>query len=107
MFSKTIFFAITTALLVGCASPKVVSTKQAGDETMNCGDLKKAYDEALDFENKARKEREVTGTNVAAAIIFWPALLGTYSNSKDAIEAAKDRAAYLTKLAESKNCKLL
>jgi hypothetical protein len=104
---RTLIFLLATSFLYGCASPKVVATKQVGDENMNCVDLKKAYEEALDFENKARKEREITGTNVAAAVIFWPALLGTYSNSKDAIEAAKERANYLTKIAESKNCKLL
>ena len=96
--------AITAAFLSGCASPTVVESKQSNDRMMSCAALKTAYSEAKDFESKARKERGVTGTNVVAAIFFWPAMLGTYKNTEDAIEAAKERQKHLETIAAEKKC---
>ena len=96
--------AASAVFLSGCASPTVVESKQSNDRMMSCDALKTAYGEAKEFENKARKERGVTGTNVAAAIFFWPAMLGTYKNTEDAIEAAKDRQKHLESVAAEKKC---
>lgn len=93
-------------MLLGCASPEVVQVKQIGDRSLTCEQIKTAYDDAGEFEEKARRERKVTGINVAAAIFFWPALIATYSNTDDAITAARDRQKNLTKIAEEKNCKI-
>ena len=95
---------VAAAFLGGCASPTVVESKQSNDRLMSCSALKTAYGEAKDFESKARKERGVTGTNVAAAIFFWPAMLGTYKNTEDAIEAAKERQKHLETIAAEKKC---
>ena len=95
---------VAVAVLGGCASPTVVESKQTNDRMMSCDALKTAYGEAKDFESKARKERGVTGTNVAAAIFFWPAMLGTYKNTEDAIEAAKERQKHLEVIAAEKKC---
>ena len=104
-FLMTILAAtIAAAFLGGCASPTVVESKQSNDRMMSCDALKTAYGEAKDFESKARKERGVTGTNVAAAIFFWPAMLGTYKNTEDAIEAAKERQKHLETVAAEKKC---
>ena len=102
---KTILaVTVTAAFLGGCASPTVVESKQSNDRMMSCAALKTAYGEAKDFESKARKERGVTGTNVVAAIFFWPAMLGTYKNTEDAIEAAKERQKHLETIAAEKKC---
>ena len=45
----------------------------------------------------------MTGTNVAAVIFFWPAMIGTYSNANEAIAAADSRKIYLTSLSTQKN----
>ena len=95
---------VTAAFLGGCATPAVVESKQSNDRMMSCDALKTAYKEAKDFEGKARKERGVTGTNVAAAILFWPAMIGTYKNTEDAIEAAKERQKHLESIAAEKKC---
>lgn len=92
--------------VAGCASPEVVEVKQVGDADLNCEQLRAQYEDAQDFEAKARKDRGVTGTNVAAAVLFWPALIATYSNTDDAIDAAKDRQKRLEKLAADKHCNL-
>ena len=96
--------AIALTLLAGCATPTVVQSRKAADGDLSCAQLKDQITEAEDFESKARKERGVTGTNVAAAILFWPALLGTYKNTEDAIEAAKDRQKNLYAIAKGKSC---
>ena len=104
-FVRTALAVILTAgFLGGCASPTVVESKQSNDRTMTCDSLKTSYNEAKDFEIKARKERGVTGTNIAAAILFWPAMLGTYKNTEDAIEAARDRQKHLETIAVEKKC---
>ena len=102
---KWIFGALTVATLAGCASPQVVSVRKPGDADLNCAQLKNEYADALDFEAKARKERTVTGTNVAAALLFWPGLVGTYANTEEAINAAKKRQELLKELAAAKKCK--
>ena len=93
-------------LLAGCATPTVVSVRKPGDSELNCTQLKAEYDDAVSFEEKARKDRGVTGTNVAAAVLFWPALLGTYANTEEAINASKDRQKILEKLSADKRCKV-
>lgn len=95
---------LTITLLAGCATPTVVQTRKASDGDLSCAQLKDQITEAEDFEAKARKERGMTGTNVAAAVLFWPALLGTYKNTEDAIEAAKERQKNLFAIAKGKSC---
>lgn len=102
VFSIAVFAAI---LLAGCATPTVVDTKKVGDANLTCNQLAQEIADAEKFEKEARKDRTVTGKNVAAAVLFWPALIGTYSNTEEAINAAKERKANILKMAESKHCK--
>ena len=99
-------FAIASAslLTVGCASPTVVQERQVGDQNLSCTQLIAATEEAKDFEKRARGERKATGTNIAAAIFFWPGLIATYSNTEDAISASRERQNHLTKIYQEKNC---
>ena len=101
-----IIAAVCTAGLVlgGCATPTVVATRQASDTDLDCRQLRMAYDEAQKFERDARDERGVTGKNVAATLLFWPALVGTYMNTEDAIKAARERQDHLYKLMQTKRC---
>lgn len=102
----TIIGACLVSLLAGCATPTVVSPRQAGDSNMSCESLRSAYREAQDFEEKARREKGLTATNIAAALFFWPAMIATYKNADDAIEAARDRQRHLARLADEKRCAL-
>ena len=99
-------FCIVGAVLglAGCATPEVVQERQIGDADLSCDQLIAAIDEAKQFEEDARDEREVTGTNVAAAVFFWPGLIATYANTEDAINAAEKRQEHLTELHEEKGC---
>lgn len=97
-------FAAAALLLQACATPHVVQTKQVNDYQLSCSQLKAQIAEAEEFEQKARAERKVTGKNVAAAVFFWPALIGTYANTEEAINAAKERQTILTEIYQKKNC---
>lgn len=90
--------------LAGCATPEVVQVDQVGDESFDCEQLRAAIADAGRFEREARHDRGITGTNVAAAAFFWPALVGTYMNTDEAIEAAKRRQEHLTELYRDKKC---
>lgn len=90
--------------LSGCATPTVVDTKQTADRSLTCAQLLAQIEEAEEFEKKARDDRGMTGTNVAAAVLFWPALIATYSNTEDAIEAAEERQDHLEKLYAQGGC---
>lgn len=46
----------------------------------------------------------MTGTNVAAVIFFWPAMIGTYSNANEAIAAADMRKVNLMTIYNQKKC---
>ena len=89
-------------LLASCVSPKVVKTVQISDKDLSCTQLIVATEEAKKFEEDGREGRTVNGTNVAAAIFFWPGLIATYMNTDDAIDAAKDRQEYLAKIYDKK-----
>lgn len=97
---------VFAGLLTGCATPTVVETKKTGDAGLSCGQLKAELDEADKYFKAAKKERTVTGTNVAAAVFFLPGLLGTYVNTEEAMTAAREREAVIKKLAEKKKCDL-
>jgi outer membrane biogenesis lipoprotein LolB len=101
---KTLYAMAAAALLGACATPAVVETRKTGDAALSCEQIRYELAEADRFERDARAERKVTGTNVAAAVFFWPALLATYSNSDQAINAARERKAHLFKLADSRGC---
>lgn len=96
--------ASIAALVTGCATPQVVDVKKTGDTSLTCAQIQEQIAEAGDFEKKARDTRKVNNTNVAAAVFFLPGLAATYINSEEAINAAKERRAYLDKLAEQKKC---
>ena len=91
-------------LLSGCASSVSVEKVQAGDGAKSCEQLASAIQEAERFRKEAENKKGVTGTNTAAALLFWPGLLVTYSDANAAIKAADQRKEYLTELRVKKGC---
>ncbi len=102
---KFVTIVASALFLQACATPHVVETRKVSDTQLSCTQLQAEIQEAKDFEQKARKERTVTGKNVAAAVLFWPALIGTYSNTEEAINAAKERQTNLFDIYQKKGCK--
>ena len=96
---------IISLLLLGCATPEVVPVKKVSDTDLPCSALKEQLEEAKEFEKKAAEERTATGGNVARTIFFWPALVGTYVNSGEALVAARARQDHLVTIMQVKGCK--
>ena len=101
---KLTAFFVTAAFLSGCATPHVVDEKKISDKDLSCDSLVQEIAEAKRFEKEARDEKGVTGRNVVSGIFFWPAIVGTYSNADDAIEAAEERQRHLEALYKEKVC---
>ena len=90
--------------LTGCATPHVVQAVKMTDTAMTCAQIASESSDADRFRTAAQKEKGMTGTNVAAVIFFWPAMIGTYSNANEAIAAADARQVHLSNLATQKKC---
>ena len=66
--------------------------------------LKNAYAKAERFKEKAKGDKGVTGGNTAKALLFRPAIVGTYMNSNEAIQAANSRKVHLMNIMRDKDC---
>jgi hypothetical protein len=76
-----------------------------GDTALSCSGLISEIKEAKKFKEDARDEKDMTGTNVAAGLFFWPALLVSYNNIGEAVDAAEDRIDNLMDIGKDKDCK--
>lgn len=103
--SSSIKLAVSSAvLLCACATPTVVQTVKPGDTGLNCAQLQNEYVDTERFRIEADKEKGMTGGNVARALLFWPAILGSYSNANEAMAAADARKVHLANQMSQKNC---
>lgn len=98
--------ALVTCLLTvgGCATPHVVEAVKTSDTSLSCAQIESEMKESERFRSDAQKEKGMTGTNVAAVLFFWPAMIGTYSNANEAIAAADTRKSHLMGLHRNKKC---
>ncbi len=100
----TIVTLASTLVITACASPTVIQTVKPGDTGLSCAQLQNEYSDAERFKNEADKEKGMTGGNVARAIFFWPAILGSFSNANEAMAAADARKIHMANLMSQKNC---
>jgi len=90
--------------LAGCATSQKVEVVQPTDGKLSCSELKSQRAELDTVLAKNNKNKGMTGTNVAAALFFWPALAYTYMDAKDAEKVISDRKTHLSKLMIDKGC---
>jgi len=100
----SLFLIAIVTLLAGCATPHVVQPMKLSDSSLTCQQLATEMTDAERFKTDAQKEKGMTGTNVAAVIFFWPAMIGTYANANEAIAAADTRRSNLMALYNQKKC---
>ena len=102
---KSILSVIFIAMMVaGCATPHIVQEVKTSDKGLDCAALQSEIDEARRYETKAEDEKGFTGRNIIAGLLFWPAIVGTYYNANEAIDAAEDRQEHLVELWNEKGC---
>lgn len=105
-FSKMAASVALAGMLAACASPAVVQSVKAGDNGLTCAQLQNDFQDADKARADADKEKGMTGGNVVRAILFWPAILGSFSNANEAIAAADARKVNLSNLMSQKGCQV-
>lgn len=88
----------------GCASTQKVAIEQPGDDKLTCEALKEEFGKLDKIQSEADENKSVNTKNVAAAILFWPALAATYVNATDAEKLLEKRRAHLMSIYKSKGC---
>ena len=96
---------LSFVLLFSCAKPTVINIVLPDDDKLNCEKLENAIADAQEFRRKAIAVTGNTAQNQARAMLFWPALMITYVNASEAIEAANERSVYLINMLQDKKCK--
>jgi len=105
MKNSLILALTTSALLVSaCSSTTKVATVKPGDSKMSCAEINEEFASLDSVMKEAKKNKGASGTNIAAAVFFWPAAVGNYVDAKDAEELVEERRVNLTKLSENKGC---
>jgi hypothetical protein len=95
-------YTIFVLLLGACANPNILTKRQSGDSAMSCDELGAAIGEAEELKKEARQEKGITGANVAAGLLFWPALLISYNNIGQAVDATNARISHLLEIGVKK-----
>lgn len=93
-------------VLAACVNPEKVTENKVTDVNMTCQEIANESAQINKLKEEAKKGTGMSGANVAAVLVFWPAAVGNYVNGKDALEAAQKREVTLAKLAQSKNCNI-
>ena len=102
--NKLFAVVIISCFASACATPAQEQAKKSGDNGLTCMQLKTEYEEAQDFEKKVRTETE---GNTGVTQFFWPAMIGSYKTSEEALEAATERQKRLEKLGTEQKCAAL
>lgn len=103
---KFLTAAFAAVLLAACASPTVTQVVKPGDTGLTCGQMQNEFSDAQRLKKEADSEKAVTGGNVARAIFFWPAIIGTTMNANEAISAADNRQIHLASLMRENKCEV-
>ncbi|MEP3655727.1 MAG: hypothetical protein ABJO36_12600 [Litorimonas sp.] len=103
---NTFILSLTAAALVlsACSHTTKVATVKPTDSKLTCEGINEEFAELDTVLREAKKNKGASGSNIAAAVFFWPAAVGNYVDAKDAEELVEERRINLTKLAETKGC---
>ena len=103
---NTLIIALTaTAFMTSaCSSTTKVATLKPTDSKMSCAEINQEFADLDTVMREAKKNKGASGTNIAAAVFFWPAAVGNYVDAKDSEELVAERQVNLTNLAQSKGC---
>ena len=104
--TKKLIFSTSVGILLvsGCARSVAVEPVKMGDAQLSCAQVLSEIQEAEKFKKAAEDNKGFTGTNTAAALLFLPGLVATYSDANAAIRAADERKAHLISLYNEKHC---
>ena len=81
-----------------------MQTRTVADNDMSCSQIRTEMAQLEQIRSEVREGKTASSKNIAAGILFWPALLGNYANAQEATEAANKRQDILVGLSNSKGC---
>lgn len=90
--------------ITGCVSTKTVSKEQINDVGLSCASIATRIGEVQAARNYAKSNQGLSGSNVAAALFFWPALLVNNSNTSNMIKSMDERESVLIGYYKTNNC---
>ena len=105
---KVIKFGVTSIaalLMLGCSTSQKVQVVQAGDQNLNCKELKAELVKLDQAQADIDSKKGLTGTNVASAVFWLPGLAYTFYDAGEANRLISDRRSTLTGHFNEKNCK--
>jgi len=98
------FSAIAAIGLSACSHTEKVATVKPTDSKMSCADINKEFTDLEKVMKQAKKNKGASGTNIAAAVFFWPAAVGNYLDAENAEELVQERQENLVALSQQKGC---
>jgi hypothetical protein len=91
-------------LLSACATTEKVAVNQLGDEKLSCQEIINQDKKVDEIMAEGDHNKGASGTNVAAALFFWPAAVGNYMDADKAQQLAEKRKSVLADLYKSNHC---
>ncbi len=104
MNKTMLILPIVTLITVGCATSNKVDIIQRGDNKLSCAQLENEFQKLEKSKEEIESKKGVTGTNVAAAILWMPGLAYTYYDAGEATRLIAERKAHLTKIYNDNDC---
>jgi hypothetical protein len=102
--STAMVAAVVSGLLFGCATSQKVQVVQPGDQNLSCHAITEELAKLDKTQAEIDSKKGVTGTNVAAALLWVPGLAYTYYDAGEATRLVSDRRSALTSVYNNKNC---
>lgn len=102
--STAMVAAVVSGLLFGCATSQKVQVVQPGDQNLSCHAIIEELAKLDKTQAEIDSKKGVTGTNVAAALLWVPGLAYTYYDAGEATRLVSDRRSALTSVYNNKNC---
>lgn len=82
-------------LLTGCAISPKTQVVQPGDHEMTRTQIQAEFKKLDQAQRDVDSNKGVNGTNIAAALFFWPGLIATQMDASDAQNLINQRRAHL------------
>ncbi|MDQ3186617.1 MAG: hypothetical protein M3Q16_09240 [Pseudomonadota bacterium] len=92
-----------SGLLFGRATSQKIQVVQPGDQNLSCNAIKEELAKPDKAQAEIDSKKGVTGTNVAAALLWLPDLAYTYYDAGEATRLISDRKSALTAVFNNKN----
>lgn len=95
-------FLCMAVFVTGCATSPKVQVIQPGDNNLTKEQLADEIARLNQADKEIDSKKGVTGTNVAAALFFWPGLVYTHMDASEANRMVEQRRNHLTMLYNQK-----